>query len=66
VPPHLIRPTVVLVGRDGNAGAIIGSVSVALRRAGNPAGVVNAFRREATSGDYDHVLQTAMAYAEVE
>jgi hypothetical protein len=37
-----------------------------LRRAGNTPEVIQAFRREAMSGDYDHVLETAITYCEVE
>ncbi len=57
--------TVRLVGEDGNAFAIIGRVSKALRRAGHAEAVEN-FRKEATAGDYDHLLQTAMDYVNVE
>ena len=64
-PDGLIRPEVELVGEDGNTFFIIGRVSKALRRAGNSPDVVEAFQTEAKSGDYDHVLQTAMAYADV-
>lgn len=66
VSPNLVRPDITLTGHDGNAGAIIGSVALALRRAGNPEHVINEFRMEAMSGDYDHVLRTVVAYAEVE
>lgn len=54
-----------LVGEDGNAFAIIGRVSKALRRAGIPKEEIAMFRVEATSGDYDNVLQTAMKWVEV-
>lgn len=64
-PDGLIRPEVQLTGEDGNAFFIIGRVAKELRRAGNGSEVVEAFQAEASSGDYDHVLQTAMAYAEV-
>lgn len=66
VPPSLIRPTVALAGHDGSAGSIIGRVALALRRASNPESVINEFRTEAMSGDYEHVLDAACAYAEVE
>jgi hypothetical protein len=66
LPEGLIRPEVQLSGTNGNAFALIGTVARALRRAGNTREVVTAFRTEAMSGDYDHVLQTCMAYAEVE
>lgn len=55
-----------MVGEDGNAYAIIARVGRALRRAGIPEEEVAEFRREATSGDYDNVLQTAMRWVEVE
>jgi hypothetical protein len=60
------KPTVKLVGEDGNAFAIIGACQRALRRAGCSAAHIDAFRKEAMSGDYDNVLQTAMKYCEVE
>lgn len=56
---------VKLVGGDGNAFAIIGKVSKELRRAGY-SDLVKEFQNEAMSGDYDHLLQTAMKYVEVE
>ncbi len=56
---------VELVGEDGNAFAIIGRVSKALKRGGH-GDLVNEFTKEAMSGDYDHLLQTAMEYVEVE
>jgi len=61
--PDWINPEVDLVGVDGNAGAIMGTVSRGLRRAGNPKEVIDAFREEAMSGDYDHLLSTSMLYA---
>ena len=64
-PADLIRADVQLTGRDGNAFAVIGACAKALRDAGNDVEVIAAFHAEATSGDYDHVLQTAMAYCDV-
>ena len=54
-----------LSGGDGNAFAIMGAVSKALRRAGVDKAERDAFMAEATSGDYDHVIQTAMAWVDV-
>ena len=54
--------TVQLSGEDGNAFFIIARVGEALKRAGILQKEINAFRKEATSGDYDHVLQTCMAW----
>ena len=56
---------VKLVGHDGNAFAIIGKVSQALRRGGHPE-LVDEFQKEAMSGDYNHLLQTCMGYVEVD
>jgi hypothetical protein len=56
---------VELLGHDSNAFAIIGTVARALKQGGVPADEVDEFRTEATSGDYDHLLQTAMAWVEV-
>lgn len=58
--PKYPQVCVPLVGEDGNAVAMIGSVASALRRAGIPRGEIDAFVKDATSGDYDHVLQTIM------
>jgi hypothetical protein len=61
--PHI---NVKLVGEDGNAFSIIGRVSQALRRGKVPADKVKEFQDEATSGDYNNVIQTAMKWVEVE
>ncbi len=58
--------SVKLTGEDGNAFAILGKVSQALRRAGVSKEDREAFRQEATSGDYDNLLATAMRWVEVE
>jgi len=58
------KPRCKLVGTDGNAFAIMGTVSEALRKAGH-ANKINEFRDKATSGDYNHLLQVAMEYVEV-
>jgi hypothetical protein len=55
---------VQLSGEDGNAFAILGRTAAALRRAGVPQEEVDAFFAEATSGDYDHLLQTTMAWVD--
>ncbi len=56
---------VELSGSDGNSMMIIGKVGKALRRAGVPAAEIKAFRTEATSGDWEHVLDTAEAWVDV-
>jgi hypothetical protein len=60
--PDLIPADVELVGVDGNAFAVMAAVARGLRNAGNPKVVIDAFMEEAMSGDYDHVLRTAIAY----
>lgn len=57
--------TVQLTGQDGNAFAVLGRVSAAMRRAGVEDADIKAFVNDATQGDYDHLLQTAMRYVEV-
>jgi len=56
---------VQLSGEDGNALFIIGRIRAALRRAGVSPEEVQEFSREAMSGDYDNVLQTAMRWVDV-
>ena len=58
--------TVQLVGNDGNAFAVMGAVSKALRRAGVSKEEVDKYKEESMSGDYDHLLRTAMKWVEVE
>jgi hypothetical protein len=53
-----------LIGKDGNAFSVIGSVSEALRKGGRR-DLIEPFRTEAMSGDYNGVLQAAMKYVEV-
>ena len=55
---------VQLAGLDGNAFSIIGRVSAALKEAGL-GHQVEKFQEEATSGDYDNVIQTSMKYVDV-
>lgn len=56
---------VQLVGNDGNAWAIMGAVSEALKDAGVSQEEINAYMKESMSGDYDHLLRTAMEYVNV-
>lgn len=56
---------VELVGHDGNAFSIIGRVRKAMKKAGLSEEQIKEFTDEATSGDYDHLLQTAMRYVDV-
>lgn len=60
------RPRVKLVGTDGNAFAILGRVFRVLREADWSQAEIDAFKTEATSGDYNHLLATVMKYVDVE
>lgn len=61
-PDELIKPTVALVGEDGNAFSIMGRVQKALQRAGNSKEIVDSYVEQAMSGDYDHLLAVTLAY----
>lgn len=53
---------VKLSGRDGNAYNLLGICTRAAREAGVPKADIDAFLREAMSGDYDHLLATACSW----
>lgn len=59
------RPVVKLAGGDGNAYAILGACKRAARKAGWSDEKWMRFREEATTRDYDHLLQTVMRDFEV-
>lgn len=62
-----LYPDVVvhLVGHDGNAFAILAYVRQALRKAKVSQERIETFMTEATSGDYDHLLQTVLKWVTV-
>lgn len=60
--PDWINPEVDLVGVDSHSASIMGTVTDALRRAGNSTEVINAYRLAAMSGDYDNLLYVSMLY----
>lgn len=59
------KPELELSGQDGNAFFILGKAARAARRAGWSKEKIEKFQKEATSGDYDNVLQTCMKYFDV-
>jgi hypothetical protein len=63
IPDDLIPPEVEIVGIDGNAGALMGHIAQAMKAAGNPTEMIDRFRKELMSGDYEHVIRTCMAYS---
>jgi hypothetical protein len=56
---------VQLTGQDGNAYAIMGAVQKALRNAEVPKEQIDEYLKESMSGDYNHLLRTAMAWVSV-
>ena len=61
----LARPPVTLTGQNGNAFALIGVTSRALRKAGWTPAQVDTFCKIAKSGDYENLLAVCMTYADV-
>jgi hypothetical protein len=59
-------PSIVvqLSGEDGNAFSILAKVSQALRRAKVSAEEQALFRKEAMSGDYNHLLAVCMSWVD--
>ena len=57
--------TVKLVGEDGNAFAIMGRVTSALRRADVPLEERIKFREECMSDNYDNLLRICMTWVYV-
>ena len=58
--------TVQLSGQDGNAFMILGLCKRAMERAQLPQEEIDQFMKEAVSGDYNHLLATAMSWFDVE
>ncbi len=60
------KPTVKLVGHDGNAFSIMGCVKQALKRAGADKEYIDEYLTEASEKDYDDLLVVSMKYVDVE
>ena len=58
-----VKPVLKLVGYDGNAFSILGRAQKVAKKNGMDWEKIQA---EATSGDYDHLLQTMMKYFDVQ
>lgn len=61
--PHI---KVKLIGTDGNAFALLGKVSRALRQAKVPQEKIEEFLQDAMSGDYDHLLGVIQNWVDAE
>ena len=64
--PKYPENTVQLVGRDGNAFNILGICRRAMKNAHCSETEINEFTKEATSGDYNHLLATVCEWFDVE
>lgn len=58
--------TVQATGEDGNAFILIGRVRRALRKAGASQEEITEFSNQATSGDYDKLLQTLQEWVNID
>ena len=56
---------VQLTGTDGNAYALLGQMRNALRKGGVSKEEIDAFLKEAMSGDYSNLLATCARWADV-
>ena len=67
-PPesYPVKPPLSIIGKDGNALAILGEARKAARKAGWTTEEWNQVRDEATSGDYNHLLATLCDNFDVE
>jgi hypothetical protein len=59
------KPELAIIGKDGNAFAILAAAGRAARRAGWTQEQKNKMMSEATSGNYAHLLQVLHQYFEV-
>ena len=57
------KPTLKILGQDGNAFAILGKAQRVARQNNMD---WESIKKEATAGDYDNLLQTMMKHFEVE
>jgi len=64
--PHYPELVVTLLGEDGNAFSLLGIMGREMRRYGVPQELRDKFFEEATSGDYDHMIQTFMRWAVID
>ena len=59
------KPTVKLIGKDGNAFSIMANVTNKLKKAGADKEYINKYTEEAMSGNYDNLLCITMNYVNV-
>lgn len=54
-----------LIGKDGNAFSIMGTVTIALKKGGVSAEEIDSYLTESKSGDYDNLIATATKWVNV-
>lgn len=60
------KPTLKIIGEDGNAFAIMGKAQRVARIAGWSKEKIDKYMAEAKSGDYNNLLRVTMDYFDVE
>jgi hypothetical protein len=58
----ITKVKVKLTGEDGNDFNILGRVQSAMRKAKVDQSIIDEYIKEATSGDYNHLLATTLKY----
>ena len=56
---------VTVVPFDGNAFSVMGAVKAGMQKAGAPKSEIDAYLKDAMSGDYDHLLQVSLAMVNI-
>jgi len=65
-PQNKPRPTISLIGEDGNAFNVMGIAAKALKRAGYTKEEVDQYTKEAMAGDYNNLLAVTNEWCEIE
>lgn len=60
-----MKPKLKIIGKDGNAFAILGEARRAAKKAGWPQEKIEGMLQDAMSGDYNHLLSTISKYFNV-
>ena len=60
-----MKPKLKLIGKDGNAFAILGEAKRVAKQAGWSAGKIKEYQEKAMSGDYNNLLNVTMDYFDV-
>ena len=60
------KPTLQLIGKDGNAFAILGLAIRAAKKAGWSPAQINEYKTAAMSGDYNNLLAVTMEFFDMQ